>query len=98
MPISTMSRMSSPRPPRNPRFAEKVREAACKTSISARRGGSSVVVVRRFDGHRDVVRMALLQAGRGDLDELRVLELLDGGRACVAHRRAQAARELVDDG
>src|SRR5215470_2077882 len=54
------------------------------------------VVVRRFDGHRDVVRMALFQTRRRDLNELRLLQLLDGRRTGVAHGGTQAAGELMD--
>src|SRR5258708_8970038 len=56
---------------------------------------SAGVVVRRFDGHRDVVRMALFETRRGDLHELSLLQVLDGRRTGVAHRRAQTAGELV---
>ena len=54
------------------------------------------VVVRRFDRHRDVVRVTFLQARSRDLHELGLLQLLDGGRAGVAHRRTQAAGQLED--
>src|ERR1700704_3671454 len=80
MPISTMSRMG------HPLFVPS----------SSNQRLSAGVVVRRFDGHRDVVRMALFETRRGDLHELRLLQMLDGRRTGVAHRRAQAAGELVD--
>src|SRR6202035_367684 len=54
------------------------------------------VVVGRFGGHRDVVRMAFLQTRRGDPDELRPLQTFDGVGAGVAHRGAQSAGELMD--
>src|ERR1700721_1548586 len=82
MPISTMSRMRG-----YLLFAQALIGAPTF---------SAGVVVGRFDRHRDVVRMALLEARRSDLHELRLLQVLDGGRTGVAHRRAQAAGELVD--
>src|SRR4029077_14359277 len=45
---------------------------------------------------RDVVRVALTQAGSGDAYEARLLHLLDRRRAAVAHRLAQAADQLVE--
>ena len=39
--------------------------------------------------------MALGQAGRGDLDEPRLLQVGDGPRAAVAHRRAHPADQLA---
>src|SRR5580693_9702899 len=54
------------------------------------------VVVGRLDGHRDVVRVALFEAGRGDPDELRLLQHLDGRRAGVTHRGPQTPGQLVD--
>ena len=57
----------------------------------------STTVVRRVLRDRDVVRMALAQAGAGDADEARLLHRLDRRRAAVAHRLPQAADELVDD-
>jgi hypothetical protein len=56
-------------------------------------------VVRRFLGDRDVVHVALAHAGAGDAHELRPrAHLVDVVAAGVAHRRAQAAGELVHDG
>src|SRR5258708_16516694 len=81
MPISTMSRMTVLSPLR----------------ASAHREPSVAVVVRRFDGHGDVVRMALLQTRSRDLHELRLLELLDGGRTGVTHSGPQSPAELMDD-
>src|SRR5690606_40302497 len=55
-------------------------------------------VVRRLLRDRDVVGVALAEAGGGDADELRpLLERLDGLAAAVAHRGAEAADHLVDD-
>src|SRR5229473_4791559 len=55
-------------------------------------------VIRRLAGDRDVVHMALAQPGIGDPHKGAVLLHL-GARAVagVAHRRAQAADQLVDD-
>src|ERR1035438_2827733 len=55
-------------------------------------------VVRRLDGHLDVVRVALGQSGRGDLDKPRVLQIGDGPGAAVAHGRAQPADQLAGHG
>src|SRR5271167_3744956 len=55
-------------------------------------------VVRRLDGHLDVVRVALGQAGRGDLDEPGVLQVGDSPGAAVAHGGPQAADQLARDG
>src|ERR1700694_3323697 len=81
MPISTMSRMTVLSPLR----------------ASAHREPLVAVVVRRFDGHGDVVRMALLQTRSRDLHELRLLQVLDGGRTGVTHSGAQSPAELMDD-
>src|SRR5207302_3127780 len=52
----------------------------------------------RLAGDRDVVDMALAQPGIGDPDKAAVaLHLGDRAVAGVAHRRAQAADQLVDD-
>ena len=65
----------------------------------ARRVPRSAAVVGGLDGHLDVVRVALLEARRGDPDELALgLELGDGARPDVEHRLAQSADELVRDG
>src|SRR5919197_2108041 len=61
------------------------------------RATTSAPVIRRLLRDRDVVRMALAQASARDADEARVLELLDRGRAAVAHRLPEAADELVED-
>src|SRR3954451_18480305 len=62
----------------------------CSTSASAS-------IVRRLLRDRHVVRMRLAQAGRGDANEFRFLQLLDRRRAAIAHRLPQAADELVQD-
>ena len=50
---------------------------------------SAGVVVGRFDGHGDVVRVAFLEARRGDPDELRLLQRLDAWASrCNPSRRA----------
>src|SRR5258708_26628877 len=55
-------------------------------------------IVRRLAHDVDVVDMALAQARAGDAQELPfLLQLLDGGAAGVAHCRAQAADQLMDD-
>src|SRR4051794_5273979 len=60
--------------------------------------GSAGVVVGRFDGHLDVVRVALLQSRRGDPDQLAaLLQLRDRTGSDEAHRRAEATVELVGD-
>ena len=57
---------------------------------------SAAAVVGRLDGHLDVVRVALLEPGRGDPHELpALLQLGDGARADVEHRLLQAADQLV---
>src|SRR3954466_15088815 len=55
-------------------------------------------VVRGLDGHLNVVRVALDQAGGGDAGQLpALLQLGDRRRARVAHGGAQPADELVGD-
>src|SRR4051794_1130601 len=55
-------------------------------------------IVRRFLGDLHVVHVALAHAGGGDLHEFGALaQVLDRGAAAVAHGRANAAAELVDD-
>ena len=50
-----------------------------------------------FLGNRDIVGMALLEAGAGDPDKAPVLlEIRDGGTAAVAHTGPQAAHKLVN--
>src|SRR3954452_18541808 len=62
------------------------------TATSARR------VVRRLGGHLDVVRVALLEAGLRDPDELPpLLQFRNGARTHVEHRLPQPADELVGD-
>ena len=57
------------------------------------------MVVRGLDGHLDVVRVALLEAGGGDAHELpALLELRDRVGADVEHRLVQAADQLARDG
>src|SRR5690606_19687966 len=59
---------------------------------------ASGAVVRRFLGDLHVVDVALALAGAADLHELRLAaHVLDGGAADIAHGRAQAADQLVDD-
>src|SRR5918993_1888438 len=55
-------------------------------------------IVRRLAGDRDVVDMAFRQARARDADETRaLLQVLDGLRARVAHRRLHTPDQLVDD-
>src|SRR5215468_4986084 len=57
------------------------------------------MVVGGLYGHLDIMRVALLETGRGDPDELAPLvQLVDRAGADVAHRRAEAAHELVRHG
>ena len=54
-------------------------------------------VVRRLSRDLNIVHMAFLQPGPGDLDELAVAaHLVDGGAAGIAHGGAQAPDQLVD--
>src|SRR5881628_66082 len=56
-------------------------------------------VVWCFFGDRDVVHVALAEAGGRDANQLRfALELRDRAAAAVAHPRAQTADELMDHG
>src|SRR3954451_22274698 len=60
------------------------------TATSARR------VVRRLGGHLDVVRVALLEAGLRDPDELPpLLQFRNGARTHIDQRLAQPADQLV---
>src|SRR3954451_7200645 len=61
------------------------------------RTSPSAAIVRRLLRDRHVMRMRLAQPGRGDADELRVVQLLDRRGAAVAHRLPQSADELVED-
>src|SRR5699024_1341250 len=77
------------------------REPALSTRyLTQRRAPSTSLhdVVRGLDGHLDIVRVAFLQPGRGEADELALgLEIIDGARADVEHRLPQTAGELVGD-
>src|SRR4051794_13275900 len=56
-------------------------------------------VVRRLDGHLDVVRVRLLEPGRGDTHELaELLELGDRASADVEHRLPKPSDELIHRG
>src|SRR5476651_1042974 len=69
-----------------------------RPSLAMTPGLHILPVVRRLAGDRDVVDVALAQAGRGDADEAAVaLHLSDGAAAGIAHRGAQTADQLVDD-
>src|SRR5947207_12471021 len=69
------------------------------TTLQSRQSTLPRVVVRRFDRHLDVVRVALGQAGGRDLDQLPALvQLVEGGRADEPHAGAQSADELVRHG
>src|SRR5579859_6033264 len=59
--------------------------------------GSAAIVRRLFRDHH-VVGMRLAQARTGDAHEPRCLHLVDRRRPAVAHRLADTADELVDDG
>src|SRR4051794_7737707 len=70
------------------------------SALSSGRGAgnsrtSAAPVIRCVLRDRDVVRMRLAQAGAGDAHEARLLERVDGRRAAVAHRLAEAADDLV---
>src|SRR5699024_10247951 len=71
------------------------REPALSTRyLTQRRAPSTSLhdVVRGLDGHLDIVRVAFLQPGRGEADELALgLEIIDGARADVEHRLPQTA-------
>src|SRR3954466_18413 len=60
------------------------------------RDATSTTVIRSLLGDRHVVGVALAEAGAGDANEARLLELLDRRRAGVAHRLAQAADQLAE--
>src|SRR5258705_11050697 len=56
------------------------------------------LVVWRFLGDDDVVRVAFDQAGVGDLDQLGLrAQVLQGRGTRIAHAGAQAADQLVDE-
>ena len=55
-------------------------------------------IIRALPGDGHVMHMAFAQARRGDAYELRfLLQILDRLGADIAHGRAQAARQLVQD-
>src|SRR5262245_51825998 len=55
-------------------------------------------IIGRFAGDGDVVHVAFAQAGGGDFHEARLLaQFLQVAGADIAHGRAQAADELVQD-
>src|SRR4051794_9699699 len=58
---------------------------------------ASAAIVRRFLRDRHVMGVRLAQARGRDAHEARLLHLLDGRRAAIAHRLAEPADELVDD-
>src|SRR5690349_17995218 len=69
------------------------------TTGRAGRASAARGVVRRLDGHLDVVRVALLEPRRRDADELTSrLQLPDTTGADVEHRLPQPADQLVGDG
>src|SRR3954453_9789883 len=76
-----------------PRRADRPRPISTLSLIACSPAG----VVGRLVRHLDVVRVALLEPSRRDPDELRLLQLLDGLRADVAHRGTQATDQLVRD-
>src|SRR4051794_2167123 len=81
----------SPRPWKAAGSAVSAPRCALRRTRSAHRCGSAPVVVGRLGGHLDVVRVALLEAGRGDPYEAALLlQLGDGRRADVAHGGARA--------
>src|SRR6185436_1152472 len=73
--------------------------AARQSSVTRRRMARLFyAVVRGFLRNRDVVHVALAEAGVGDADDLRVaLQIGNRRRAAVAHAGAQAAHQLVHD-
>src|SRR5690242_8360310 len=78
------------------RGADAKRGKRCRLPLSL--AASTCAVVRRFLGDLHVVDVALTLAGACDLHELRLAaHLLDGRAADIAHGRAQATHQLVDD-
>src|SRR3954452_20260269 len=61
-------------------------------------GSQLLPVIRRLAQYRDIVDVAFAQARAGDADEGAVaLHLGDRAVAGIAHRRFEAADQLVDD-
>src|SRR5699024_9670797 len=59
-------------------------------------GGLPAVAVGRLDGHLDVVRVTLTQAGRGDTHQLTTLpQRCHGPGACVPHGLVKPSDKLV---
>src|SRR5688500_7860961 len=73
------------------------RTAPSSDGAACRAAASPTVVSVGVLRDRDVVRVALAQPRSGDPHELRVLQVVDGRRAAVAHRLPEAADELVHD-
>src|SRR5699024_16886 len=70
--------------PQNPATTPKGRRSPGRAGSGP--GGLPGVVVGRLDGHLDVVRVTLTQAGRGDTHQLTTLpQLCHGPGACVPH-------------
>src|SRR5215470_13614592 len=80
--------------------AGRERGVAVSRSVRCARAVATLIrlIVGRFLDDLHVVDVRLAHPGRGDLDELRPLaHRLDAVAAHVAHARAQAAHQLVDD-
>src|ERR1700730_2640883 len=68
-------------------------------SLAATTSRSGDAIIRRLLGDAHVMHMTLAHARGSDAHEARTCShLLDAGAARVAHRRAQAAGELIENG
>src|SRR4051812_45330549 len=104
MAMSSKAYASRPRLPRPisislmPTILPDLRWSACSGQAAAVSQRSAGGVVGCLDRHLHVVRVALLEPGRRDPDQLAAaLEVGDRGGACEAHAGAETADELVGD-
>src|SRR5699024_3193343 len=80
--------------PQNPATTPKGRRSPGRAGSGP--GGLPGVVVGRLDGHLDVVRVTLTQAGRGDTHQLTTLpQLCHGPGAGVPHGLVKPSDKLV---